>query len=607
MSLESADLNTTKDFSITMCGLAGIFAYDNPRAQEDADELLRMREQMVNRGPDGAGLWVSSDNCIGLAHRRLAIIDVSEAGAQPMVSGEGRFHIVFNGEIYNYRELRSDLQKDGAVFRSDSDTEVLLQLYAREGGAMCKKLRGMYAFAIWDSVDQSLFLARDPFGIKPLYIYDDGQVLRFASQVKALLAGGKVPADVDPHGEHSYWIWGHVAEPHTLYAKVFAFEPGTWRLMHRDGRREQHEFESVENLLAAAETPSLKGQVIADPQASLREALLDTVKHHLIADVPVGIFLSAGIDSATLVALAAEAQSTLRTITLGFEEYRGTAADETILAEKVAKQYGAQHQTVWISRSDFEDAFEQFLASMDQPTIDGLNTWLVSRAAAALGLKVALSGLGGDEFFGGYPSFQQVPRIRRLARPFAIIPGLGEMVRKVSAPLLRRVTSEKYAGLMEYGATWEGAYLLRRALRMPWECSNHVGANRYTSDDRHTKLDGAHAIVSHLESTRYMRNQLLRDADWAGMAHSLELRMPLVDVELTRHIARQRKIGTVYSKQDLAAASVPPLPRELVDRAKTGFTVPVREWLMERSQEVRGRGLRGWSRFIYTRYTENAV
>lgn len=595
-----------------MCGLAGIFAYSNSAPPVDSGELLCMREHMIRRGPDGAGLWVSDDRRIGLAHRRLAIIDLTPDGAQPMASACGRYQIVFNGEIYNYRELKADLQKRGAQFRSHSDTEVLLQLYALEGEAMLARLRGMYVFAIWDTHQQSLFLARDPFGIKPLYVHDDGATLRFASQVKALLAGGVIAKEIDPEGELGYWIWGHITEPHTLYKNIRAFAPGTWMRLHRGGRRETGTFETVANLLMLETDPPTAAQR-SKPEPTLREVLLDSVRHHLIADVPVGVFLSAGIDSTTLAALAAECGGTLRTVTLGFEEYRGTASDETILAERVARQYGARHQTVWISRDDFQDAFEDFIDAMDQPSIDGLNTWLVSRAAAQLGLKVALSGLGGDEFFGGYPSFRQLPQIHRLARPLAGMPGLGKLARQLSAPLLRRFTSEKYAGLLEYGATWQGAYLLRRALRMPWELKDQSSSGLALNDTGHCARNASgpirphdqHAIVSCLEASNYMRNQLLRDSDWAGMAHSIELRVPLVDVELTRHIARQRRAGRQYSKQDLADAACPPLPAAIVNRPKTGFTVPVRDWM--RPTEAVGvsthggvseRGLRGWQRAV---------
>lgn len=621
-----------------MCGLAGLFAYASDAPPVDADELLRMRERMYPRGPDGAGLWLAPDQRLGLAHRRLAIIDLSPDGAQPMATPDGRYHIVFNGEIYNYRALRDRLQREGVVFRSHSDTEVLLQLYARDGAALCRQLRGMYAFAIWDALDRSLFLARDPFGIKPLYLYDDGRTLRFASQVKALLAGGVIPRATEPAGLVGYWVWGHVPEPWTLYQGVLSHEPGTWLKVDRDGRREHGTFETVEGLLSGHPVAHRsvfersEGVGSGDSGSDLRAVLLDSVRHHLVADVPVGVFLSSGIDSATLAALAAECGSQLRTVTLGFEEYRGTPNDETPLAEQVARQYGARHQTVWIHRCDFEDVLDDFLDDMDQPSTDGLNTWLVARAAAQLGLKVAISGLGGDEFFGGYPAFRQVPMIRRLTRPFGAWPAFGRWVRRASAPLLRRVTSEKYAGLLEYGPTWEGAYLLRRATRMPWELVQSVvsgtseessrempPANRVfsrldpdllalgferlraaqCSDRELAALGSSRAIVSWLEASRYMRGQLLRDSDWAGMAHSLEIRVPLVDTSLVRHIGQQRRAGRQYNKVDLANSAHPLLPKEICNRPKTGFTVPIRDWMLRADDaEPQARGLRAWQQAI---------
>ena len=605
-----------------MCGIAGIFVYHESAPTVDEQELLRIREHMLSRGPDGAGLWISPDHRIGLAHRRLAIIDLSTDAAQPMASADGRYQIVFNGEIYNYRELQAELQTHGVVFRSHSDTEVLLQLYIHDHESMCHKLRGMYAFAIWDTHEQTLFLARDPFGIKPLYLHDNGQTLRFASQVKALLAGGAIERDIDPIGEASYWIWGHISEPHTLYNNIRAFEPGTWMKLSRSGQRNSGTFESVGSLLALEPSFPVSSQNRSRPEAerlTLRDVLLDTVRHHLIADVPIGIFLSSGFDSATLVALAAECGATLNTITLGFDEFRGTPDDETLLAEQIAHRYGAKHQTLWISRKDFEDIFEQFLATMDQPTIDGLNTWLVARAGAQLGFKVAISGLGGDELFGGYPSFRQIPGIRRLAGPFTGMPYLGKLVRQLSAPMLRRFTNEKYAGLLEYGGTWEGAYMLRRAMRMPWELekirSLRAPANEIWMPPP-VKMRGAHnleargavatenfAIISYLESIYYMRNQLLRDTDWAGMAHSIELRVPLVDVELTRHIGRRRMEGRQYTKQDLAATAQPALPQSVLKRPKSGFTVPVRDWLLQAHDPRRPqRGLRNWQETIAERF-----
>ncbi len=331
--------------------------------------------------------------------------------------------------------------------------------------------------------------------------------------------------------------------------------------------------------------------------------LLDSVRHHLIADVPVGVFLSAGIDSATLTAVAAACDANVSTVTLGFDEYRGTPADETVLAEAVSRRYGTKHQTVWVRQSDFESALEAFLDAMDQPSIDGLNTWFVARAAAQVGLKVAITGLGGDEFFGGYPSFRHVPRIRRVAHPFGAVPGFGKLLRQLTAGMLGKLTSAKYAGLFEYGSTWEGAYLLRRAVRMPWELTSVAPQGSWTAKPAVEEIFGPHAspsaVVSYLEATRYMRNQLLRDADWAGMAHSIELRVPLVDRELVRFVGHQRRAGQALTKQDLAATATPALPAELIERAKTGFTVPVREWMLRSGGgQVAERGLRGWQAFV---------
>lgn len=596
-----------------MCGLAGIFSYLDCAALIDADELLRTRESMIRRGPDGAGLWQSPDQRVGLAHRRLAIIDLTTEGAQPMASTDGRYQIVYNGEIYNYRALKSDLRARGAVFHGESDTEVLLQLYAIEGKAMLSRLRGMYAFAIWDTYDQSLFLARDPFGIKPLYVSDDGKSIRFASQVKALLAGGAVSRSISAAGECGYWIWGHIPEPLSLYEGIRAFEPGTWLKVTSGGFRQSGTFESVANLLGLSQGGREDVAARDDSTlrfSSLRDALLDTVRHHLVSDVPVGLFLSAGIDSTALASLAAECGSSLHTVTLGFEEYRGTPADETAIAERVARQIGTRHQTVWLRRKDLEHAFGDFIDSMDQPSIDGLNSWLVSRAAAILGLKVAISGLGGDEFFGGYPSFRQLPAIRHMARPFSRIPGLGILSRRMSAPMLRRFTSPKYASVLEYGATWEGAYMLRRALRMPWELlCDAPEVPTGLPDVGPTGAQGNRAATSYLEATLYMRNQLLRDADWAGMAHSIELRVPLVDLELTRYISAQRSRGRIFSKRDLAGAANPALPDDLVRRPKTGFTVPVRDWMGPRpaAETLMERGLRGWQRTIHESYLSRST
>lgn len=580
-----------------MCGLAGIFAYDFKAPAVNTSELIRIRDQMQARGPDGHGLWVDEKKRIGLAHRRLAIIDLTSEGAQPMSTSDGRYQIVFNGEIYNHIKLRNQLIEKGYIFKSQSDTEVLLNLYREYREKMCEHLRGMFAFVIWDGVQRELFFARDTFGIKPLYIADDGKTLRFASQVKALLAGGAIDPKIDFIGDRSFWVWGHVEEPNTLFEDIKSLNPGSWCLLREGGFFTVGMFDSVSKIIS--------GENTLNKYQNLREAVLDSVSHHLVADVPVGLFLSSGIDSATLVALAKECASELQTVTLGFEEYRGTSQDEVPMAEEIAKLYGTKHHTIWIGRSEFSEAYNSFIQAMDQPTIDGLNTWLVSRAAKQIGLKVAISGLGGDEIFCGYPSFRQIPRLVSLSRPISWIPGLGRMVRMMTSPIFKQYGSPKMASLLEYGGDWEGAYLLRRAVRMPWEIKDEFKINALTSSEL-KNIKNKNAKVSYLESTRYMRNQLLRDSDWASMDNSLELRVPFVDVALTRYVASQRIERNELGKLDLASTAIPNLPPRVIMRPKTGFTVPVREWMSEKLSEIDGRnekkrGLRGWQETVRSR------
>ena len=590
-----------------MCGIAGIFGYADNSPPVDREELLRIREAMIKRGPDGAGLWISPDRRVGLAHRRLAIIDLSEAGAQPMATADGCLQITFNGEIYNYRALRKELEAKGYLFRSNSDTEALLHLYAEYGSDMVSRLRGMYAFGIWDEQKRELFLARDPFGIKPLYYADDGSTLRFASQVKALLCGGKIDQKADSAGHIGFLVWGSVPEPFTLYRGISQLPAGTWCLVSGRGRGAAvHHFRLPEEIRAAQELWSKRS--VADARARLGDVLRDSVRHHLVSDVPVSAFLSAGLDSAMVTALASEANAdSLSTITLGFSEFAGSVDDETTLAKVTALSLGVPHQVSWVTETDFRAEMTSILNQMDQPSIDGVNTYFIAKVAAESGIKVALSGLGGDEIFGGYPSFLQVPMLATMSRPFRSVPALGVWTRRLIAPLLPRTISPKYASILEYGTDIPGAYLLRRALYLPWELNDMMDPE--TVEDGWTRLKthselaamvegirGARTAVSTLETSWYMRNQLLRDADWAGMAHSLEIRVPFVDIDLFRAVLPLLASRSVPNKAMIAAKVAPKLPREILERKKTGFRVPVERWLEHLDAGNRsGRGLRYWA------------
>jgi len=574
------------------------------------EELVRIRDAMVARGPDGEGLWISPDASVGLAHRRLSLLDLSEAGVQPMGNADGSLRIVFNGEIYNYRALRRDLEEEGFIFRSGSDTEVLLHLYASKGEKMLDGLRGMYAFVIWDEQRRRLFAARDPFGIKPLYIAEDGHSLRIASQVKALLAGGHIETSHDAAGQVGFLLWGYVPEPFTLYRSIASLPAGACMTVGVDGKRSIRHFCRIGDELARLEGEPVTYCDSGDLCDDLRAALSDSVRHHLVADVPVAVFLSAGLDSGALTGLAAEHSAlALCTVTLGFDEYRGTQNDETVCAGLVAERYRTDHHTRWFSRDHFESELQNIIAVMDQPSTDGINTYFVSKAARSFGVKTALSGLGGDELFGTYPSFKDVPKMVRLIGGSPIA-GTGRAVRRLTAPLLSRMALVKYAGLLEYGSTYAGAYLLRRALFMPWELTGLLPHEIVREGwERLAPLERLHETVADIKSDRlkvsalemiwYMRNQLLRDSDWAGMAHSVEIRTPMIDISVLRTLVPLLANRPLNGKRVLGKVPARQLPEPLINLPKTGFGVPLREWVSGPRAGAHPRvlsvGLRHWA------------
>ena len=566
-----------------MCGLNAIFAYHDAAPPPSERELIATREHMAARGPDGAGAWWSAEGRLALGHRRLAVIDPDPRSAQPMTSACGRHAIAFNGEIYNHAALAADLRGRGVAFRTASDTEVLLALLMREGAEGLARARGMFALAFWDGAARALWLARDSYGIKPLYLADDGWTLRAASQVRALMAGGGISRDPEPAGLAGFHLWGAVPEPFTLYRAVRAVPPGHAVRVGALGPGEARPFLPLGRLYrGAAPAPPDPGRV--------RAAVTESVGRHLVADVPVGLFLSAGVDSAALLAAieAAEPGRAAETtaVTVGFGEFRGDARDEVPLAARQAGAAGARHVVRMVGEAEFRSELPRILAAMDQPSIDGINTWFVAKAAAEAGLTVALSGIGGDELFAGYPSFRAVPRWRRLLAGPARVPGLGAAWRRV-AGLAGGRAGPKIAGLLAHGGSWAGAYLLKRGLFLPHELGGLMppgtaaeGLARLAACDPAGRLladapSDAVGRVSLLESGLYMRHQLLRDADWAAMAHSVEVRTPLVDVALLSAI-RPMQPG-LAGKAVLARAFG--LPDAVAARPKTGFATPVETWM----------------------------
>ncbi|MEJ6021303.1 asparagine synthase (glutamine-hydrolyzing) [Ramlibacter sp. PS4R-6] len=593
-----------------MCGIAGIYAFRASAPSVEREELRAVRDHMARRGPDGSGEWFSADGRVGLGHRRLAIIDLSERGAQPMASADGSVVVSFNGEIYNHRELRRELESRGRAFRSDSDTEVLLHLYELEGEAMLTRLRGMFALALWDGRKRSMLLARDAFGIKPLYYSSDGGTLRFASLVKALLRPG-TPIDTapDPAGHVGFFLWGSVPSPWTLYRGIRAVPAGHALWIGPEQAGPPHPFCEVTSILAEAAANPARG-TRDDALAAISAAVRDSIAAHHVSDVPVAVFLSAGLDSALIAALSANLGRPPRTMTLGFAEYAGTAHDEVPAAEALARSLGTDHATVAVRKEDFHAEEARLMEAMDQPSIDGINAWFVARAARSVGVKVALSGLGGDELFASYPSFRQVPRLRSFTRPFAVVPALGKALRRAASPLLKRLTSPKHASLLEYGPTLGGAYLLRRGLHMPWEIESllepafvreGLQSLEWERNLQHTTrgIASDRLAVSALEMSWYTRHQLLADTDWASMAHSLEVRVPFLDVPLLRAAAPWLAAHPGITKPEVARAIAPSLGQPVLERHKSGFSVPVREWVAGSESVPARRGLRGWAEYVH--------
>jgi asparagine synthase (glutamine-hydrolysing) len=572
-----------------MCGINAIFAYHDDAPPIEAGELTLTRDAMRSRGPDASGAWFSADRRVALGHRRLSIIDVGERANQPMTIGA--MTIAFNGEIYNYRELREELAEE---CETSSDTEVLLRMYRRYGAEMLARLRGMFAFAIWDGA--ALFLARDPYGIKPLYVADDGRTFRCASQVKPLIVGGAVATARDVAGIAGFYLRGHVPEPFTTYRAIRSLPAGSWMTVTRDGASAPRSYFSIAQVLHDA-VPSTR-----DRAERIANAVRESVRYHLVSDVPVGAFLSAGLDSGSVVSHA----SPIETLTMRFAAYAGTARDEVEAAARVAQHYSATHHSVDLTHADVERELPRALDAMDQPTIDGLNSYFICKAAAERGWKVALSGTGGDELFGGYSTFRTIPRAVRL---FGALPRVSRAIAALHGKLARsRRFSPKTAVAPKYAQTYAGAYIVKRGLFMPEELPEVMGVDEAEEGLRRLDLVGLvrdamtpdprtpFARVAALESALLLRGQLLRDLDWASMAHSLEVRTPLVDVFLLRAVAPL----IVASKRDgKTLMATPPLPREILRRRKTGFTVPLREWLAQRHPEFpRLFGMRSWALYI---------
>lgn len=571
----------------SMCGIVGILA---DRSSVSPEMLESATRSLAHRGPDDHGTVILRSEAplpleLGLGNRRLAILDLSPLGHQPMQDPSTGNWIAYNGEIYNFRELRGRLEEFGDRFASQSDTEVLLKAYARWGDAFVRELRGMFAFAIWDAKQRRLFLARDPMGIKPLYYFRSDQHFLFASEVRTLLGTGLVPRRLDGDGLLTYLTFGSVYDPLTMVENVRALPPGHTMVWEKGSLREQQYWDFP---VAAASPDTARST-----EESIHNRLHEAVRMQLVSDVPVGVFLSGGIDSSALVAILAQSGVRPSTFSIAFREAEYSEAEHS---RSVAKQFNTDHHEITASQADVRDMLPSALRSMDQPTMDGINNFFVSQKTREAGVKVALSGLGGDELFAGYAGFRTVPRMERFTSWWKYVPSLlrNSAAATYSILVSDNDHSRKISSLIRENGRLVHPYFLSRMLFTPSQrkqlLAEEVSASAAKLTDRlrdtlgHTEKLDAINRVAYLESRCYMLNTLLRDADMMSMAHGLEVRVPLIDHRLAEQVFAvpgSSKLDRGMPKPVLVRAVGETLPEDIIHRPKRGFILPFEHWLRQ--------------------------
>lgn len=553
-----------------------------------------MADAMARRGPDGAGTWVSprddeGNGCM-LAHRRLSILDLTSSASQPMTDSRSGKTIVFNGEIYNYQELRSKLKSEGEAFSSTGDTEVLLRWLTTQGLEEISKLRGMFAFALWDQVARQLVIARDPLGIKPLYICKNPEPANgqwtfiFASEVRAILAADLLrnPRLNSAAVESMAWN-GFVLGNQTTVRGIESVKPGQYRMLDSKGR--QMAAQTYWSLDRFAD----RGSTMDDVAAALEES----VRTHMMSDVPVGVFLSGGIDSSAVANLAARTTGNVQTFTLAFEDSQYNEAQH---ARNLAKAIGTEHHEIMMTEEKFIGQLDAALASLDQPSFDGINSYCIARAVRDAGMKVALAGCGGDELFGGYESFRQLPRLHYLSRQTSWVPegvkvGAARAMAVVGAGRGAQTRWAKLPDMVHEADDMVGLYQMAYALFLPsfqQELLDHRASEHGMASATYAELRneasafGRLGAVSALETRCFLGQRLLRDADCTSMAVSLELRTPITDsgvAEAAFGMKDPERFLPLGRKEILRRIGLRGLDPNLFERPKSGFVMPFERWI----------------------------
>ncbi|OJW15057.1 asparagine synthase (glutamine-hydrolyzing) [Mucilaginibacter sp. 44-25] len=549
-----------------MCRITGIVS--DHLTNEDVLSVKAMCNALRHGGPDDEGIYVSSRNNVAFGHRRLSIIDLSRNGHQPMANADQTVVITFNGEIYNYRELKARLLKLGAAFQNDTDTEVIIQAYKYWGAASFSKLRGMFAFALHDIAQDEVYLVRDTAGIKPLYYHADGKKLIFASEIRAFKQSG-INYQANNQWPVLLLAYGHIPEPHTTLQGVLSLPKGHY--LHRDKNGQC-------KLVSYTLKPD--GVLIDSPEAAreiIRDGLQAAVKRQLIADAPIGVFLSGGIDSSLLSLLANEQVSQLKTVSIFFNEKQ---YDERWYQQTILNKLQGENFTHLVKQQDFERYFQQIVSAMDMPTTDGINSWFISKYANENGLKAVLSGVGADELFGGYPSFSRIKYLGYIKRiPFQLL----RLARHIGSSGYKRLSYLGYNHIVADYLTLRGLFSINEIAMLTGTTEQHV-ANILFADDPQPYQGADDALkASWLETNIYMQNQLLHDTDTMSMSHGLEVRVPFLDEELTAavaHISPKIRFANLPKKL-LVESFADILPEAVWNRPKMGFTFPLQQWMRE--------------------------
>lgn len=583
-----------------MCGLAGWIRVENcapAQSQALAEELL---SKIKIRGPDARGITIRNDGQIGLVHTRLAIIDIDNRSNQPMVDLATSVAISFNGEIYNYKILRSALQLEGEIFDTAGDTEVIIRGYLRHGIEFFSRLRGMYAFGIHDPRSGEVIALRDPLGIKPLYASVDNEAVFFGSSPRAI-AEARGGLTGDPAAAVSVALLGCVLDPLSAFQGVGMLGPGVlhrWKIC--DGRISEIQLQINPVWERQDELPG--------DSWALEVALSESVAAHFESDVPIAVFQSGGLDSKIITALAVRAGYRPHLITLVFEDFVDTDKDEGSAVASFAHQLGLEHTVVRLSETDFLLSVDKILHDMESPTIDGINTYLLAKACRELGFKVAISGLGGDELFAGYLSFSRIPALARFVSalghrvPLRFLGALGAWSAKISHLPPKLVHASNYLSGMR------DLYLLQRGIFLKEEATTVLSP--YVLDEGLPKFmlafnaltEGDAApepeTVRRFERSVYMRNMLLKDADWAGMAHGVEIRTPLVDIVLERALCDSAD-RCRYGKADLSKLLGHISNHQSPVGRKVGFSVPYQRWFAGgTARTTPGSAIRAWCKRV---------